>query len=121
VTTTENTTGLKSFVTAAAITEGQRVKVSSAGLADVAGATDLAVGVATTAAASGGTVTVKLWSAPGTFVCVASAGIAAGAQLYPTASGKVDDAGTTALPLVALEAASADGNLLECALVEVGA
>lgn len=117
---TQNDSGFKSFTAAAAITEGQRVKISS-GNADVAAATDAAIGVATTAAASGEVVTVKLFSAPGTFLCRAGAAITAGAQLYPLAAGKVDDAGTTALNLVALEAATADGDLIECARIEKGA
>lgn len=120
MTTTENQTGFKSFAAVAAITEGQRVKLSGAGV-DVAGATDIAIGVATTAAASGGNLTVKLWSAPGTFIVRASAAIAAGAQLYPTASGSVDDTGTTPLNLVAIEAATAAGDLIEVTRTEKGA
>lgn len=118
--TTENSSGFKSFVAAAAIAQGQRVKISS-GQVDVAAATDAAIGVAIHDAASGLPCTVKLFSAPGTFICRASAAIAAGAQLYPTAAGEVDDTGTTALNLVALEAASADNNLIECARIEKGA
>ncbi|MBN9691313.1 MAG: DUF2190 family protein [Verrucomicrobia bacterium] len=118
--TTENSMGFKGLVTAAAISQGQRIKISS-GQADIAAATDAAIGVAIHDAASGGVVTVKLWSAPGTFICRASAPIAAGAQLYPTAAGEVDDTGTTAINLVALEAAAADNNLIECARIEKGA
>lgn len=118
--TTENRTGFKSLLTAAAITEGVRVKVNG-GQWDIAAAADKAVGVATHDAASGEALTVKLFTAPGTFVMKASAAIAAGTQIYPTAAGKVDDAGTTALPMVALEAASADGDLLECAVTYIGA
>ncbi len=120
MTTTENKTGYKSLIAAAAIAEGQRLKISS-GQWDVAGATDIAVGVATHAAASGEACTVKLFGAPGTYIMRASAAISAGAQLYPTASGNVDDTGTTALPLVALEAASASGDLIECAWALKGA
>lgn len=120
MTTTENQTGYKSLTTAAAIVEGQRVKISS-GQWDVAGATDAAVGVATHDAASGGQLTVKLFAAGGTFIMRASGAITAGARLYPTASGNVDDSGTTALPMVALEAASASGNLIEAAVCYVGA
>ncbi len=120
MTTTENTTGYKAFPAANAIVEGQRVKIV-AGEADVAGATDPAIGVAQHAAAAGESVTVKLFSAAGTFVMRAGGPITAGAQLYPVASGNVDDAGTTALGLVALEAAGASGDLIECARIELGA
>jgi hypothetical protein len=120
MTTTENTTGYKSLVAAAAFTQGLRAKISSGQWA-VAGATDKAVGVAQHACASGGVLTVKLLNAPGTFILQVSGAVTAGAQLYPTASGCVDDAGTTALTLVALEAATASGDLIECAIMQVGA
>lgn len=118
--TTTNNTGFKSLIASEAIAEGQRLKISSGQWA-VAGATDKAVGVATHAAASGAACTCKLWSAPGTFLVRASGAVTAGAQLYPTASGNVDDAGTTAINLVALEAATASGDLIEAARLEVGA
>jgi predicted RecA/RadA family phage recombinase len=120
--TTSNTTGYISLPTVAAIAEGQRVKINASGQIDVAAAGDVAVGVATMAAASGAHCTVKLWTAPGTFICRANAAIAAGARLYPTASGNVDDAvGTTPLNLVALTAATAANDLIECLPCMVGA
>jgi hypothetical protein len=121
MTTTRNDTGFKTFTTAAAITEGQRVKCTSAGLADVAGATDPAIGTATAAAASGGLLTVKLFGGPGTFLVVAAAAITRGAQLYPAAAGEVDDSGTTKIGLVALEAATAQGDIIEAAPCYLGA
>lgn len=118
--TTENKTGYKSLAAAAAIAEGQRVKITGTTW-DVAAATDAAVGVATHAAAIGEELTVKLFAAPGTFLFRANAAIAAGAQLYPTAAGNVDDAGTTPIPFVALEAATASGDVIECAWAAKGA
>lgn len=118
--TTENQTGYKSLTAAAAIVEGQRVHISSGQWA-VSGATDKSVGVATHDAASGGVLTVKLFSAPGTFLMRAGGAITAGAQLYPAASGNVDDSGSTVIPMVALEAAAASGNLIECAVAYIGA
>ena len=120
MTTTENSTGFKALVAAAAITQGQRLKISSGQWA-VAGATDAALGVAIADFASGENATAKLFSAPGTFLMKASGAITAGAQLYPTASGCVDDSGTTAINLFALEAATASGDLIECARGEKGA
>lgn len=120
--TSENSSGYKTFqATAAAIGLGIRVKVDSNGLISVAGATDAAIGVTTEAVASSGYGNVKLWTAPGTFLVTAGAAIARGAQLYPLASGKVDDTGTTALNLVALEAATADGDIIEAAPCMKGA
>lgn len=117
--TTENQTGHKSLPAAAAVVEGQRVHISSGQWA-VSGATDRSVGVATHDVASGGVLTVKLFSAPGTFLMRANASITAGALLYPTANGNVDDAGTTAIPMVALESAAAAGNVIECAVSYIG-
>jgi hypothetical protein len=116
--TSENTTGYRTFqATAAAIAAGARVAVDSNGLISVSGAANDSIGVAVEAVAASGYGTVKLWSAPGTFQVLAGAAITRGAALYPIAAGKVDDAGTTggALGLVALEAATADGDIIEAA------
>ncbi|MFO1461880.1 MAG: capsid cement protein [Verrucomicrobiota bacterium] len=118
--TTENKTGYKALPAAVAIAEGQRVKLNGATW-DVAAAADASPGVATHGAAAGEELTVKLFNAPGTFVMRANAGIVAGAQLYPTANGNVDDAGTTPLGLIAMEAATAANDLIECAKIEKGA
>lgn len=120
--TTSNETGLKTFqATAAALAQAVRVQVNSSGLMLVAGATDPAIGVTTEAVAASGYGTVKLFSAPGTFLVTAGAAITRGAVLYPLAAGKVDDTGTTAMGLVALEAATADGDIIEAARYLVGA
>lgn len=121
-TTTENTSGFKTFqATAAALTQGVRVKVDSNGLISVAGAAEAAVGVTVEAIAASGYGTVKLFSAPGTYLCVASAAITRGTQVFPAAAGKVAPTGTTRLPLVALEAAGADGDIIECGPAYLGA
>ena len=119
--TTSNSTGYMSLVTAAAIAEGQRVKITAAGLYDVATSGDVAVGVATMAAASGGLCTAKLWSAPGTFICRAGGAITAGTRVFPITAGNVLATGTTALNLVAKDAAAASGDLIECLPCQVGA
>lgn len=119
--TTTNSSGLLALVTAAAIAEGQRVKITAAGLYDVAAAADIAVGVATTAAPSGGIATAKLWTAPGTFMCRAGGAITAGTRVFPTTAGNVLATGTTALNLVAKDAAAASGDLIECFPCMVGA
>lgn len=112
--TTSNSSGYKDFTaTAVAIGEGKRVTVDANGLISVAGAAVGAIGVTTMAIAASGRGTVKLFNAPGTFIVCANAAITRGAILYPTAGGNVDDAGTTPLPLVALEAATAQNDLIE--------
>lgn len=120
--TTANSSGYKTFqATAVALVEGKRVKVDSNGLISVAAAAEGAIGVTVEACAASGYATVKLFNAGGTFLIWANAAIARGAQLFPTATGGVDDAGTTALPLVALEAATAQGDLIECGPLLLGA
>ncbi len=119
--TISNSSGYLSLVTAAAIVEGQRVKITAAGLYDVATTADIAVGVATMSAASGGNCTAKLWTAPGTFLCRAGGAITAGARVYPTTAGNVLATGTTQLNLVAMTAAAASGDIIECLPCLVGA
>lgn len=121
---TQNNSGFRTFqATAAAIGIGKRVflDTSNPPLMAVAGAAVGAVGVTTENVAASGYGTVKLFNAPGTFLMCANAAIAAGAQLYPTASGNVDDTGTTVLPLMAMEAATAQNDLIECAPFFLGA
>jgi hypothetical protein len=121
---TENVSGYRTFqATAVAIAAFTRVTVDSAGLISAAGATENGIGVTTAPVTASGYGTVKLWSASGTFPVTASAAVARGAALYPTASGKVDDAvasGGPPLGLVALEAATADGDPIEAAKIQQG-
>lgn len=120
--TTSNSSGYRTCqATGTAIALGKRVKFASTGLISVAAAAEGAIGVTVEAIAADGYGTVKLFNAPGTFIIWANAAIAAGAQLYPTAAGGIDDAGTTALPLIALEAATAQGDLIECGPLLLGA
>lgn len=123
---TQNSSGFKGCMTnATQINEGMRVKVVSAGadyiVVDVAGATDKAIGVACHTAAAGAPLSVKLFSASGTFMMVTSAAIAIGTQVYPTANGAIAGTGTTALPLITLEAASESGDIIECGEMWFGA
>lgn len=119
--TTTNNSGYISLPAAVAIAEGQRVKFNSSGQIDVAVAADIAIGVATMAAAAGANCTVKLWTARGSFLCRAGGAITAGTRVYPTTAGNVLATGTTQLNLVAKDAADASGNLIECLPCMVGA
>ena len=120
--TTANSSGYRTCqATSTAIALGKRVKVDANGLISVAAAAEGAIGVTVEAIAADGYGTVKLFNSPGTFLVTANAAITRGAQLYPTASGNVDDAGTTALPLAALEAATAQGDIIEAAPLLLGA
>lgn len=120
--TTQNDTGYKAYTaTAVAIAANVRVKVDSNGLISVAAAAEAAIGVTIAPIAASGTGTVKMFSAPGTYLCQASVAITKGTQVFPAASGKVAATGTTALPLMALDAAAADGDVIELAPVQKGA
>jgi hypothetical protein len=121
-TTSQNTTGYKTFqATAAAIPLGARVQLNSSGLILVAAATDSAIGVAAEAIPASGFGTVQLFTAGGTFLMLAGVAITRGAQVFPAAAGKIAATGTTALSIVALEAAAADGDVIECAVIQKGA
>jgi hypothetical protein len=111
-----NDSGFATFTaTAVAIAAYTRVKVDSAGLILVSGAAADSIGVAMEDIVASGTGTVKLWTSSGTFFCTASAAVAKGAALFSIAGGKVASAGVTGIPLVALDAAAADLDIIECA------
>ena len=115
----QNDSGFKAFaVGASALSVGQRVALSS-GLAVAADATNgNAIGVAIGDAAASGIVTVKLNTAPGTFEMKAGGAITAGAVVYPAASGKIGSSTVSGNVKIgiALEAATADGDVIEVAL-----
>jgi hypothetical protein len=123
---TQNSSGFKGCMTnATQINEGMRVKIVAAGAdyitVDIAAAADKAIGVATHTAAAGAPISVKLFSAPGTYMIVTSAAIAIGTQVYPTANGAIAGAGTTPLPLITYEAAAEAGDIIEVGPVLIGA
>ena len=108
--------GYKSFECDEAIAQYARVKLDSDGKVTTAGLTDKGIGVATRATfAAGEDVTVALNSKPGTSKMIASEALAAGAPVYSEASGKVQDTAqaTAFLVGVAMEAATADGDVIE--------
>ena len=111
-----NDTGRKAFEADEAIAQHLRVKLDSDGKVTVAGLTDKGIGVATRAAfAAGDIIDVALNSKPGTVKMVAIEALDAGATVYSEANGKVQDtAQATAFQVgVALEAATADGDVIE--------
>ena len=116
--TTENSTGYKTFqATSSAIAPSIRVKVDSSGKIAAADAADPWIGVTIDAISANGYGTVKLRNAPGTKLVTASAAITRGSRLSPADDGKVDDASGTGnfTGLLALEAATADGDIIEAA------
>lgn len=100
-------------------TMGQYIRVkpgAAAGGIAIAGLEDRAIGVTGKAAlAIGDAIPVILFSKQGTILMVANAAIARGAQVYGTANGKIDDAdgGSAVIHGVALEAATAQNDVIE--------
>ena len=114
------TSGMVPFTADAAIPQFARVVFEADGKIVAAGLTDPGIGVAQTAAlAAGDVINVKLWNSGGTFKMRASEALAVGAVLYTETDGEVQDtAQATAVPFAqALEAATADGDIIECALL----
>jgi hypothetical protein len=112
--------GTRGFVADAAIAQFARVVFESDGRVVTAGLTEPGIGIAQNPAfAAGDVIPVKLWNSGGTFKMRASEALAVGATLYTESDGEVQDtAQATAVPFAqALEAATADGDIIECALL----
>lgn len=110
-------TNTKGFKVDAAIGANLRVKLTAnANEVTVAGLADKDIGVTQNETfAAGERVNVKFRTAAGTHKVIASEALAIGATLYTEASGKVQDtAQATAFQWgTALEAAAADGDIIE--------
>jgi len=106
-------TPTKAFEAGAAIAQHLRVKLS-AGVLAAAGVADLEIGTLDEATfASGDAGNVRLRSAQGTCKMVAAGAIAQGAVVYSAASGKINDVVGKYKLGTALEAATADGDVIE--------
>lgn len=114
----QNDSWWKTFTaTAAAIARNTRVKLDSAGLILVCGATDSSIGTVEHDIAASGRGTVRLHSCS-RFV-TASAAITRGDKLQAAAAGKVATlAAGTAIKLQAVEAATADGDIIEAVVID---
>lgn len=112
------TSSVKTFTAGEALAAYRRVKLSAAETVSYADADEKAIGVTDGEAASGAHVAVRLLGGT-THKATASAAVTANASIYATADGKVDDtgagSGSTAIG-VALEAALADGDVIEVIL-----
>lgn len=109
-------TNCKTFEAGAALEQFRRVALSS-GVLQYADAYTQGIGTTELETfASGDKVAVRLLNAMGTRKMVAAAAITSGAYVYGAASGKIDDVGFVPVG-VALEAASADGDIIEVLLV----
>lgn len=118
-----NDSGLKAFEASAAIAQYARVTVAADGTIAQSAANEKGIGVARVAAfAAGEVITVKLWSKSGTMKMLAGGAIASGAAVNGIADGKIDDSGAVGSYDVgiALEAATADGDVIEVLAVPEG-
>jgi hypothetical protein len=108
-------TGFKAFIANEAITRHLAVKLttSTGDYVSVCGSNEANIGFADETVASGEYVTVKLKNMGGTFKSTASAAVSAGGALYNQASGKVSSVSGGTQRYVALEAADADGDIIE--------
>lgn len=107
-------TNTRTFIAGGAYAQFLRVKLSSGVLA-VAGITDKELGTLERASfASGDPVSVILRNKVGTKVMVANGAISLGADVFTAANGKVGPSASTAFLVgTALQAAAADGDLIE--------
>lgn len=115
-----NDTGFRTFlVGTGGVGLLTRVKLSS-GTIVTAGAGEDAIGIVLETKAAGAYAAVKLWSAPGTFICASAGAITSGAAIYGAASGAIDDAVSGNKIGTALEAASGSGEYIEFLPAGVG-
>lgn len=108
-------TPTRTFAAGGALALHARVKLAAGALA-LAGATDVEIGTTTRETfAAGDDVAVRLRNAQGTCKMIAAAAIASGAEVNAKASGKIDDdAAASSVKIgTALEAATADGDIIE--------
>lgn len=109
-------TNERTFTAAAAIPQYALVNFASTGKVSKNGLAERPVGIAMRAAfADGDEIPVKLLNGSGSFKGIASEALAVGATLYTESDGEVQDtAQATSLPVgIALEAATADGDIIE--------
>jgi hypothetical protein len=112
--------GLRTFIAGEDLGENIRVKIESGTTMDppevvAAGAGEQHIGVTQFAVSDGTAVTVKITATPGTVEVVAADSFSRGAVLYGAASGKVSDTASGSSIGIAVEAATATGDIIEMA------
>ena len=105
----------KAFTAAGTIKQYARVVLGSGGTITEAGLAQKEIGTAMEPAVTGDVIAVRLRTAMGTHKMIALEALAIGATLYTEAAGKVQDtAEATSFQVgTALEAATADGDIIE--------
>lgn len=110
--------GIAPIEAGADLSQGQLVKVA-AGVVQACGASDTPIGAVTEDVESGAIASVAITGAAGGTVYLEAhdASITVGEGLKPAAAGRVDGATTGLIVAVALEASTAQGDKIECALL----
>jgi len=118
----QNDSGFRTFTADGAIAIHALVRQTATGV-DTCGIAHHAIGTATQAAlAANDEITVKLITASGTHKMIASAALAAGADAFTAASGKVGASASTAYRVgKVLEAAGANNDVIEVLYLSDGA
>lgn len=111
--------GIRTHTAGEALAAKRRVKIKSGTTTTppevvYADAGEQHIGVTEYAVDSGALVAIKLRTAPGTQEITAAGAFSIGATLYGAADGKVDDASSGTAIGIAFEAATADGDQIEC-------
>lgn len=113
---------VKAFTAAGTIKQYARVLLGSGGTITEAALGDIEIGIAMTRGVSGDTIPVKLRSGAGTHKAIAAAAITRGNGVFSAAAGKVSVSATNAYRLgIALEQATADGDVIEILYITPGA
>lgn len=112
------TEGNLTFTANVALAKGERVKVKAGSTTspievEKAGAGESFIGTVERPAAAGALVTVKPRNVVGTHEMVADGAISAGASIYGAAAGKISATANGAPVGQAIEAATADGDIIE--------
>jgi hypothetical protein len=110
--------GIRTFTANGALGAKVRVKITAASTTtppqvEVAGAGEQHIGITEYAVADGAVVAVRLRTYPGTHEGIASEALAVGATLYAAASGKIKDTSDGTAIGIALEEATANGDIIE--------
>ncbi len=110
----QNETGTKGFTSGEALEPYRRVKLSAANTVVYADGGEASIGVTSKrAATSGDSVSVRLWTASGSWDIEALGAISAAAEVYGADSGKVQTAASGTGIGWANEAAAQSGDVIE--------